>query len=103
MKANICLLFPITDDDVVAWAISQNDGRPIVKELAAISRVIHDLRMEGVKICSGYDGVWLWNGEDNSWELTKNHIRSRAMSMITLLRAMELSYDGQGEQIGVNL
>ncbi len=50
MKANICLLFPITDDDVVAWAISQNDGRPIVKELAAISRVIHDLRME----CSFY-------------------------------------------------
>jgi len=86
--------------------------KPITqKELASILNcsdseirsMIHDLRMEGVKICSGYDGVWLWNGEDNSWELTKNHIRSRAMSMITLLRAMELSYDGQGEQIGVNL
>ena len=66
-----------------------------------IRSTIHDLRMEGVKVCSGYDGVWLWNGKDNSWELTKNHIRSRAMSMLTLLRAMELSYDG--EQLEVNV
>ncbi len=68
-----------------------------------IRGMIHNLRMSGVRVCSGYDGVWLWNGIDNSWEITKNHIRSRAMSLLSLLRAMDLAYDDQGEQIGVRL
>ncbi len=50
MKANICLLFPVTDDDVADWAIHQEAGRPIVKELTAISQVVHDLKMD----CSFY-------------------------------------------------
>ena len=50
MKANVCLLFPVTDDDVAEWAIHQEAERPILKELMAISQVVHDLKMD----CSFY-------------------------------------------------
>lgn len=46
MKANICLLFPISDDDVVAWAIQQDATRPIVKELGNILQVVRNLGLE---------------------------------------------------------
>ena len=52
MKANICLLFPVTDDDVIAWAAEQEKERPIVDELAKIT---HAVRKYGIECSYYYD------------------------------------------------
>lgn len=57
---------------------------------AEIRAAIHDLRLKGVKICSGQQGVWIWDGEDDSWQRTRMHLRSRAKSLLKLCRAMDL-------------
>ena len=74
---------------------------PKLSELTGISKrivmaMLRELRLKGYKVCSGTPGYWLWDGIDDSWKHTKNHIRSRTISLIELTRAMENSpLDGQ--------
>ena len=70
---------------------------------AQIRIAIHNLRMDGEKICSGGDGVWLWNGEDDSWAYTRKQLRSRAKSLLKLCRAMDMTHEGQGKQERLDL
>ena len=55
---------------------------------AETRQIIRELRLKGVKVCSGADGFWIWNGHDDSWNHTKRQIYSRAKALIELLRAM---------------
>lgn len=60
--------------------------------------MIRELRIDGEKVCSGTEGFWLWNGVDDSWNHTKNQIRSRFIALQELYYAMEnLPLDGQEE------
>lgn len=54
-----------------------------------IRQLIRELRLNGHPICSGQKGFWVWNGTDDSWEHTKNNIKSRAKQLMDLYRAME--------------
>ena len=51
--------------------------------------IVRDLRMDGVKVCSGDPGYWLWDGHDDSWSRTKARIRSQAAKEHILLMAMD--------------
>lgn len=54
------------------------------------------LRDEGVKVCSGNQGFWLWNGEDESWTRTKSTIKKKALSSLKRYYRMEgLPLEGQ--------
>lgn len=53
-----------------------------------IRNAIRQLRFDGYKICSGSKGFWFWNGEDDTWHHTLNHIKSRAMAELELYSAM---------------
>lgn len=55
---------------------------------AETRQIIRELRLKGIKVCSGSDGFWIWNGKDDSWNHTKRQIYSRAKSLIELLKAM---------------
>ena len=58
--------------------------------------IIRGLRLKGVKVCSGAEGFWIWDGKDDSWKHTLNQIKSRIVALYTLYRAMERSpYDEQ--------
>ena len=62
----------------------------------ALMHAVRELRMAGYKVCSGDDGYWLWDGQDDSWRKTKAQIRSRMHSMQELYYAMEgMPIDGQ--------
>lgn len=54
-----------------------------------VREAIRNLRLNGVAVCSGGKGFWLWNGKDDSWRHTKNNIKSRAKKLIELYNAME--------------
>ena len=51
--------------------------------------IVRDLRLDGVKVCSGDKGYWLWDGHDDSWSRTKDRIRSQAAKEHILLMAMD--------------
>ena len=57
--------------------------------------IARELRMEHMKVCSGDNGYWLWDGKDDSWNRTKARIRSQAKREFELLKAMEDVLDGQ--------
>lgn len=57
--------------------------------------VVRDLRLDGVKVCSGDKGYWLFNGNDDSWNKTKARIKSQALNELKLLAAMDGVVDGQ--------
>ena len=80
------------------------DSNPIkTKPLCAVCSItprqlqtaIRDLRMDGVKVCSGDAGYWLWNGKDDSWEHTKRQLRSRVSKLMRVLIAMDMELEGQ--------
>ena len=83
------------------------NGNPIkTKPLCAVLNItsrelqqtIHDLRMDGVKVCSGSKGYWIWNGKDDSWSHTKNQIKSRIKELSKMYTAMNgVQLDGQQE------
>ncbi len=61
-----------------------------------IRAAVHDLRMKGVKVCSGRDGYWLWDGKDNTWDHTCRHVKSRLISLSRLYSRMtDLPPEGQ--------
>lgn len=68
----------------------------------AVRQAVHELREQHyIKVCSGRDGFWLWDGVDDSWEHTKAHIRSRYNALQKLYFAME--YPPDKAQIGMEL
>jgi len=71
-------------------AIGQATGLTDIQIRVAVRelREVHRL-----KICSGREGFWIWNGSDDSWSHTKNQIRSRYNSLRRLYTAMEFSPD----------
>lgn len=53
-----------------------------------IRAAVHNLRLKGVKVCSGVDGYWLWDGKDNTWDATCKHIKHRLISLSKLYKGM---------------
>ena len=53
-----------------------------------VRKIIQELRLEGVKVCSGNAGYWIWNGKDDSWHRTKMTIISKAASTFKLANAI---------------
>lgn len=51
--------------------------------------IVRDLRMDGVKVCSGDPGYWLWDGHDDSWHRTKARMRSEQKRLNEVLAAMD--------------
>lgn len=51
--------------------------------------IIRELRLKGFQVCSGSEGFWMWNGEDDSWLHTKRAMLSRAYSIYQVWKAME--------------
>ena len=61
-----------------------------------LQQAVHDLRMDGVKVCSGDQGYWIWDGQDDSWNHTKNQIKSRIKKLSKMYTAMDgTQIDGQ--------
>ena len=61
-----------------------------------VRAAVHDLRLRGVKVCSGKDGYWLWDGKDSSWDATCRHVKSRLISLSKLYsRIANLPPEGQ--------
>lgn len=61
-----------------------------------LQQAVHDLRMDGVKVCSGDQGYWIWNGQDDSWNHTKRQIQSRIRKLSKMYTAMDgTQIDGQ--------
>ena len=54
-----------------------------------LQRAVRDLRMDGVKVCSGDNGYWIWNGEDDTWNHTKRQIKSRIKKLSQMYTAMD--------------
>lgn len=89
----------------VKGALELYNGTPIkTKPLCAYLQItprelqiaIRDLRLQGVKVCSGNGGYWLWDGQDDSWAHTKSQIKSRAIKLNILVAAMDRTgIDGQ--------
>lgn len=69
---------------------SQLSARMGTKD-AETRQIIRDLRLKGVKVCSGADGFWIWNGKDDSWKHTKRTMLSRAYAIYQVWKAMENS------------
>lgn len=87
-----------TDEERLALSILST--RPIKSsELGAVMgtkdaetrQIIRELRLKGVKVCSGNDGFWIWNGKADSWKHTKNQIKSRIKALYVLWKAMDNS------------
>ena len=67
-----------------------------------LQQAVHDLRMDGVKVCSGDQGYWIWDGVDDSWNHTKNQIKSRRNKLSMLYSAMDgTPLDGQEKMFQV--
>ena len=84
--------------DKVFQTLVLYDSMPVkTRPLCALCRIssrelqnaVHDLRMDGVKVCSGDDGYWIWDGQDDSWNHTKNQIKSRIKKLSQMYAAME--------------
>lgn len=89
---------------LVLARLEMNDHTPMLakdfKKLLGIDPrelrdVVRALRMEHVKVCSGDQGYWLWDGVDDSWNKTKARIKSQMVNECKLLAAMDGVVDGQ--------
>ena len=85
-----------TEEEKLALAIlSKNPIKS--KELGAIMgtkdaetrSIIRELRLKGVPVCSGSEGFWIWNGQDQSLEHTKNTLKSRAYAIYLVWKALD--------------
>ena len=82
-------------DTVRAWLSTETPRTQ--RELEALTgidrrdvrKIIRELRIDGVKVCSGNAGVWIWNGEDTSWSKTKTAIARKAAHTFELLNAIK--------------
>lgn len=90
--------------DIILTQLKLMDSVPLTaKEIEGLTgtdprglrKIVRELRMEHIKVCSGDEGYWLWNGKDDSWSRTKARIRSQAKREFELLKAMEDVLDGQ--------
>lgn len=97
-----------TEDERVALSILSNTpiksselGARMGTKDAETRAIIRELRLKGIKICSGADGFWIWNGRDDSWNHTKNQIKSRIKALYVLWKAMDT--EPNNEQIGWGL
>ena len=84
-----------TEDERIALSIlsttpikSSELGARMGTKDAETRAIIRSLRMKHVKVCSGADGFWIWNGKDDSWNHTQRQIYSRAKALFELLKAM---------------
>ena len=55
----------------------------------ALEQIVHDLRLKGVRVCSGNSGYWISRGDGKDWEHTKALLWARIKSSYQLLQAME--------------
>ena len=68
---------------------SRELGAIIGTKDAETRAIIRELRLKGVKVCSGSEGFWMWDGKDDSWTHTKRQIFSRTKALWDLWKAME--------------
>lgn len=90
-------------DTVRAWLTTTPKTQKELESITGIDRriirrAIRQLRMDGLKVCSGNDGYWIWNGEDSSWEMTKATIVKKAAHTFELLNAMK-AHEGDDDQL----
>lgn len=81
-------------DTVKAWLSTEPKTQAELEALTGIDRrtirlAIRELRMQGVKVCSGNSGFWMWDGEDASWAMTKKTILRKAVHTFELLNAIK--------------
>lgn len=62
-----------------------------------VRRLIRELRIDGVKICSGNAGYWIWNGQDESWHRTKLTIIAKGTSTYKLVNAILRAEKNEGQ------
>lgn len=98
-----------TNKDKVLGVLEYANHRPMkTKTICAICNVtpralqhaVRDLRLEHIKVCSGDDGYWIWNGEDDTWEHTLRQIKSRIKKLSDMYSAMQgTQLNGQQEML----
>lgn len=54
-----------------------------------LEQTVRDLRLKGVRVCSGNQGYWISRGDGKDWEHTKAQLWARIKSSYELLKAME--------------
>ena len=64
---------------------------------AEVRQIIHQLRLEGIPICSGPDGYYYPRDRIEATH-TINHLRSRAISLFDIVKAMEEHFDKENQQ-----
>lgn len=82
-------------DTVRAWLSTETPRTQ--RELEALTgidrrdvrKIIRELRIDGVKVCSSNAGFWIWDGEDASWSKTKTTIARKAAHTFELLNAIK--------------
>ena len=86
-----------TEDERIALSIlsttpikSSELGARMGTKDAETRQIIRELRLKGVPICSGADGFWMWDGKDKSLEHTKNNLKSRAVAIYQVWKALDL-------------
>ena len=62
-----------------------------------VRRLIQELRIDGVKICSGNAGYWIWNGKDDSWHRTKLTIIAKGTGAYKLVNAIMRAEKNEGQ------
>lgn len=90
-------------DTVRAWlSVETPRTQAELEALTGINRreiraLIRELRIDGMKICSGNAGFWVWNGEDASWSRTKTSIARKAAHTFELLNAIKRAELNEGQ------
>ena len=64
---------------------------------AEVRQIIHQLRLNGVPICSGPDGYYYPKDRIEA-KHTINHLKSRAKSLFNVIIAMEEHFDKEDQQ-----
>ena len=62
-----------------------------------VRQIIHQLRLDGVPICSGSDGYYYPRDRIEATH-TINHLRSRAISLFDIVKAMEDHFNKEDQQ-----
>lgn len=85
------------DAEVLLTALGKKDKKSAALQRETgmdrrrLMKAVNELRHAGFKVCSGNAGYHLWDGKDDTWNETKRRIRSQAIDMMKLSKAMDRS------------
>lgn len=89
-------------DTVRAWLTTTPKTQAELEALTGIDRrdirrIVRELRIDGLKICSGNAGFWIWDGEDASWERTKKQLLRKGANTLELFYAIANNEKHEGQ------